>query len=130
MTVKAILSQKGDNVITVEPICTLADAVRILSEHRIGALVIVGPDASSLTGVKLMTAEVNAKRLEILQESVPGCDHLERLVSEEAGERLGPPSQASARDPGGARPPFAAMVEDRASVVRWTTRRANLPRTP
>jgi CBS domain-containing protein len=44
MTVKAILSQKGDNVITVEPICTLADAVRILSEHRIGALVIVGPD--------------------------------------------------------------------------------------
>jgi CBS domain-containing protein len=44
MTVKAILSRKGSNVITVEPTCTLADAVRILSEHRIGALVITGPE--------------------------------------------------------------------------------------
>jgi CBS domain-containing protein len=44
MTVKAILSRKGNDVITVEPTVTLSAAVKILGEHRIGALVVVGPD--------------------------------------------------------------------------------------
>lgn len=44
MTVKAILGSKGDNVVTIEPTASLAAAVKILADRRIGALVIFGPD--------------------------------------------------------------------------------------
>ena len=40
MTVKAILSRKGDAVITIKPTVPLCDAVKILDENRIGAAVI------------------------------------------------------------------------------------------
>ncbi len=44
MTVKAILEQKGHDVFTFGPNEKLADAIRILTEHRIGALVITNGD--------------------------------------------------------------------------------------
>ena len=44
MTVKAILSRKGNDVVTAEPNATLAEAVRILSARRIGALVEKHPE--------------------------------------------------------------------------------------
>jgi CBS domain-containing protein len=44
MTVKAILSRKGNDVITIEPTVSLSAAVQILAEHRIGAVVVVGAD--------------------------------------------------------------------------------------
>jgi CBS domain-containing protein len=44
MTVKAILSRKGNAVITIEPTVPLCDAVKILDEHRIGAVVITDAD--------------------------------------------------------------------------------------
>jgi len=44
MTVKAILSKKGTDVLTIEPTKNLADATRLLAEHAIGALVVTGPD--------------------------------------------------------------------------------------
>jgi CBS domain-containing protein len=44
MSVKAILAHKGSNVVTVEPSVSLATAVAVLSECRIGALVVTGPD--------------------------------------------------------------------------------------
>lgn len=44
MTVKAILSRKGNAVITIEPTVPLSDAVKILDEHRIGAVVITDTD--------------------------------------------------------------------------------------
>ena len=44
MTVKAILSRKGSDVLTIEPTATLAAAVEVLAERRIGAVVITGPD--------------------------------------------------------------------------------------
>jgi CBS domain-containing protein len=44
MTVKAILSRKGDAVITIKPTVPLCDAVKILDEHRIGAVVITDAD--------------------------------------------------------------------------------------
>ncbi len=44
MTVKAILSRKGNAVITIEPTVPLSDAVKILEEHRIGAVVITDSD--------------------------------------------------------------------------------------
>ena len=44
MTVKAILSRKGNTVITIKPTVPLSDAVKVLDEHRIGAVVITDAD--------------------------------------------------------------------------------------
>jgi CBS domain-containing protein len=44
MTVKAILSRKGGDVVTADPNATLGEAVRILSARRIGAVVVTGAD--------------------------------------------------------------------------------------
>ena len=44
MIVKAILSNKGGSVITIEPTATLETAVKTLAEHKIGALIVLGPD--------------------------------------------------------------------------------------
>jgi CBS domain-containing protein len=42
MTVSSILAAKGGDVFTIEPTATLAAAATLLTEKRIGALVIVG----------------------------------------------------------------------------------------
>ena len=44
MTVKAILSRKGTEVVTIEPTATVGDAVKLLNERRIGAVVVAGAD--------------------------------------------------------------------------------------
>ena len=44
MTVKAILARKGTDVVTADPNASLADAVKLLSTHRIGAVVATGAD--------------------------------------------------------------------------------------
>jgi CBS domain-containing protein len=44
MTVKAILGNKGGDVVTIEPTANLAAAVKLLAERRIGALLVCGPD--------------------------------------------------------------------------------------
>jgi CBS domain-containing protein len=44
MTVKAILAAKGGDVLTIEPNTTLAAAAERLAKHKIGALVVTGPD--------------------------------------------------------------------------------------
>ena len=44
MTVKAILESKGNDVVTIEPTASLAAAVKILADRRIGTLVILGAD--------------------------------------------------------------------------------------
>jgi len=44
MTVKTILSRKGSDVVTIAPTASLSDAVKLLAERRIGALVVTGPD--------------------------------------------------------------------------------------
>jgi CBS domain-containing protein len=48
MTVKTILSRKGDDVVTIEPTATLGDAVKMLDMHRIGAVVITGANQQIL----------------------------------------------------------------------------------
>jgi len=50
MTVKAIVSRKGGDVVTIAPTARLAEAVKILAEHRIGAIVITGP-ADRVVGI-------------------------------------------------------------------------------
>ena len=44
MTVKAILSVKGSDVVTIEPTASLESAAKLLSERRVGALVVLGAD--------------------------------------------------------------------------------------
>ena len=44
MTVKAILSRKGTNVVTADPNASLGEAVKTLAAHRIGAIVVTGAD--------------------------------------------------------------------------------------
>jgi CBS domain-containing protein len=44
MTVSIILAGKGREVVTIEPNANLADAVALLAEKRIGALLILGAD--------------------------------------------------------------------------------------
>jgi CBS domain-containing protein len=44
MTVKAILSRKGSDVATIAPMASLSEAVRLLAQRRIGAVVVTGPD--------------------------------------------------------------------------------------
>ncbi|RUX66243.1 CBS domain-containing protein, partial [Mesorhizobium sp. M7A.F.Ca.CA.004.08.2.1] len=44
MTVKAILERKGHDVLTLGPNEKLSEAIRILAEHKIGALVITNGD--------------------------------------------------------------------------------------
>jgi CBS domain-containing protein len=44
MTVKDILSTKGSEVLTIEPTATLAAAVKVLAQRRIGALVVTGAE--------------------------------------------------------------------------------------
>jgi len=50
MTVKAILSQKGNDVLTIDPAATLAAAAKLLAQHRIGAVLITGVDGR-LSGI-------------------------------------------------------------------------------
>ena len=44
MTVQALLSDKGSDVISIDPTATLEAAAKKLAEHRIGALLVLGPD--------------------------------------------------------------------------------------
>ena len=44
MIVKAILSEKGSEVITIAPTAKLSAAVQMLATHKIGALVVTGAD--------------------------------------------------------------------------------------
>ena len=45
MTVKAILSRKGRDVVTIAPTANLSEAVKLLAERRIGAVVVTGADS-------------------------------------------------------------------------------------
>lgn len=44
MHVKNILSVKGSNVVSIDPTATVETAVRTLAQHKIGALLVLGPD--------------------------------------------------------------------------------------
>jgi CBS domain-containing protein len=44
MTVKTILSRKGREVVTIAPTANLSEAVKLLAERRIGAVVVTGAE--------------------------------------------------------------------------------------
>ncbi|MGC4407154.1 CBS domain-containing protein [Rhizobium rosettiformans] len=47
---RSILEQKGRNVITISPNVSLGEAARVLEEHKIGAVVVVGME-SRIVGI-------------------------------------------------------------------------------
>jgi CBS domain-containing protein len=42
MTVKAILSRKGGDIVTIQPTATLAETAKLLADRRIGAVLVLG----------------------------------------------------------------------------------------
>jgi len=50
MTVRAILDSKGHHIVSIEPDIKLSDAVKILSERRIGAVLVIDR-ADQLLGI-------------------------------------------------------------------------------
>ena len=62
MTVKAILSHKGNNVVTIKPTATLCDAAEILNEHGIGAVVITGAERLAFYLNEILCAHLLTRR--------------------------------------------------------------------
>lgn len=48
MTVKRVLSEKGSDVLTIQPHRTVLDAARLIAEKRIGALIVAEADKAVL----------------------------------------------------------------------------------
>ena len=90
MTVKAILSRKGKEVLTIEPTATLAAAVKMLAQRRIGALVVTGPGRrivgiiSERDVVRLLdekgAAALSASVAEVMTRKVVTCDRNETIA--------------------------------------------------
>jgi CBS domain-containing protein len=91
MSVKAILDAKGGEVVTIEPTATLAAAVQLLTERKIGALVVLGADrhvvgilserdiviALSARGVAALEEQIG----QVMTRKVATCTHEETIHS-------------------------------------------------
>jgi CBS domain-containing protein len=90
MTVNDILSQKGNQVLTIEPAATLATAVQMLAQRRIGALVVTGADhrivgiISERDIVRVLgekgTAVLGAPVAEVMTRKVVTCGRNETIA--------------------------------------------------
>ena len=90
MTVNDILLHKGSQVITIEPATTLAAAVRMLAQRRIGALLVTGADhrivgiISERDIVRVLdekgTAVLGAPVAEVMTRRVVTCDRSETIA--------------------------------------------------
>ena len=89
MTVNDILLHKGSEVITIEPTATLAAAVRMLVQRRIGALLVTGADKrivgiiSERDIVRLLDEKgataLGAPVAEVMTRKVVTCDRNETI---------------------------------------------------
>jgi CBS domain-containing protein len=72
MTVKAILSRKGRDVLTIAPTASLSAAVKLLAERRIGALVVTGPDnrVAGILSERDIVRTIAARGTEALNDNV------------------------------------------------------------
>jgi CBS domain-containing protein len=68
MTIASILATKGNKVVTIRPEQSIRDALRVLAEHNIGALVVVDP---GLRPVGILS-ERDVVRAAVRDESVFG----------------------------------------------------------
>jgi CBS domain-containing protein len=90
MTVNDILRHKGSHVVTIEPTATLAAAVRMLAQHRIGALLATGADRrivgiiSERDVVRALdekgAAALSAPVAEVMTRRVVTCDRSETIA--------------------------------------------------
>jgi len=90
VTVNDILSQKGNQVLTIEPAATLATAVQMLAQRRIGALVVTGADhrivgiISERDVVRVLgekgTAVLGAPVAEVMTRKVVTCGRNETIA--------------------------------------------------
>jgi CBS domain-containing protein len=90
MTVNDILLHKGSEVITIEPGTTVAAAVRVLAQRRVGALLVTGADqrivgivserdivrALDATGPAVLDAPVS----EVMTRKVVTCERHETIA--------------------------------------------------
>jgi len=91
MTVSAILSAKGREIVSVDPNATLAAAVKLLAEKRIGAVLVLGVDRRiagilSERDIVRALAEGGAGALDrpvsqIMTRKVSTCTETETLAS-------------------------------------------------
>ena len=98
MTVKAILSVKGTEVLTIEPTTNLAAAAKLLAERKIGALVVTGPDrrvvgivserdivqelaAHGPAALNLALTEVMTRKVTTCSASDTICSVMERMTA-------------------------------------------------
>jgi CBS domain-containing protein len=90
MTVNDILLHKGRDVITIEPTASVAAAVRMLAQHRIGALLVTGADyhivgiISERDIVRVLDARgpavLDAPVAEVMTRKVVTCDRRETIA--------------------------------------------------
>ncbi len=97
MTVSTILSEKGRQVVSVEPAASLAAVARLLAEKRIGAALILGADrrlvgiiserdivqALAARGADALDEPVSltmTRRVETCNEREPLCNIMERMT--------------------------------------------------
>ena len=91
MLVKAILSAKGGDVVTIDPTANVAAAAKTLAERRIGALVVTGPERRVIGIVSERdVVQVLAKRgaaafdlplTDIMTRKVATCTSTDTIVS-------------------------------------------------
>ena len=71
MTVRAVLESKGDNIVTVAPTATVRAAVKLLSERRIGAvLVMAGAQIAGILSERDIVRVLGERGAAILDEKV------------------------------------------------------------
>ncbi|HHG90936.1 MAG TPA: CBS domain-containing protein [Devosia sp.] len=74
MTVSAILSDKGGDVITLGPAATLDEIIKTLATHRIGAVLIVsGDDIQGIVSERDVVRLVSAGGAEALSSPATSC---------------------------------------------------------
>ncbi|MGH6734881.1 MAG: CBS domain-containing protein [Methyloceanibacter sp.] len=101
MNVAAILKLKGREVFTTAPDTPLLDIARLLSEHRIGCIVIVGPDGKviGIVSERDIVRELSRAGASVLKEPVEACmtkavvscresDTIDRLMGEMTAHRF------------------------------------------
>ena len=74
MTVSVILTHKGRDVVTIDPAESLAQAIRLLAEKRIGAAIVLGADRriAGIISERDIVRALAARGAAVLDEPISG----------------------------------------------------------
>src|SRR5437868_14257524 len=91
MTVKAILSRKGRDVVTIAPTAELSSCVKVLAERRIGAIVVTGPDhrVAGILSERDIVRTLGERGPAALDDN-DGEVRTRKLMTRKEAERIGP----------------------------------------